>query len=68
MVEGLLYQQQTWVKKQMPLPSVIYDRLPSRKTAQSAFIQETKRKLTQDYDIPWFNPHFLTNGIFMNNC
>ncbi|WP_282060563.1 YheC/YheD family protein [Bacillus pumilus] len=59
MVEGLLYQQQTWVKKQMPLPSVIYDRLPSRKAAQSAFIQETKRKLTQDYDIPWFNPHFF---------
>lgn len=58
-VEGLLYQQQTWVKKQMPLPSVIYDRLPNRKAAQSAFIQETKRKLTQDYDIPWFNPHFF---------
>ena len=58
-VEGLLYQQQSWVKKQMPLPSVIYDRLPNRKAAQSAFIQETKRKLTQDYDIPWFNPYFF---------
>ncbi|GLF91150.1 endospore coat-associated protein YheD [Bacillus safensis] len=58
-VEGLLYQQQSWVKKQLPLPSVIYDRLPNRKAAQSAFIQETKRKLTQDYDIPWFNPYFF---------
>ncbi|KPN13120.1 spore coat associated protein [Bacillus australimaris] len=58
-VEGLFYQQQSWVKKQMPLPSVIYDRLPNRKAAQSAFIQETKRKLTQDYDIPWFNPYFF---------
>ncbi|TYS31532.1 YheC/YheD family protein [Bacillus pumilus] len=59
LVEGLLYQHQTWVKKQMPLPSVIYDRLPNRKATQSAFIQETKRKLTQDYDIPWFNPGFF---------
>ncbi|AVI40354.1 MULTISPECIES: YheC/YheD family protein [Bacillus] len=58
-VEGLLYQQKTWIKKKMPLPSVIYDRLPNRKAAQSAFVQETKRKLTQDYDIPWFNPSFF---------
>ncbi|UUD43592.1 MULTISPECIES: YheC/YheD family protein [Bacillus] len=58
-VEGLLYQEERWVKKQLPLPSVVYDRLPSRKAAQSAFIQDTKRKLTQDYDIPWFNPYFF---------
>lgn len=58
-VEGLVYQQDSWVKKQLPLPSVIYDRLPNRKAAQSALIQETKRKLTQDYDIPWFNPYFF---------
>lgn len=58
-VDGLLYQEERWVKKQMPLPSVVYDRLPNRKAAQSAFIQETKRKLIQDYDIPWFNPYFF---------
>ncbi|WP_353856244.1 YheC/YheD family protein [Bacillus sp. Bos-x628] len=58
-VEGYLFQQQKWLKKQFPLPTVIYDRLPNRKVAQSAFIQETKRKLTQDYDIPWFNPYFF---------
>lgn len=58
-VDGLLYQEERWVKKQMPLPSVVYDRLPNRKAAQSAFIQETKRKLTQDYDIPLIQPLFF---------
>ncbi|PCK22324.1 spore coat associated protein [Bacillus pumilus] len=58
-VEGLLYQQKKWIKKQLPLPSVVYDRLPNRKATQSAFVQETKRKLTQEYDIPWFNPYFF---------
>ncbi|MBD3861068.1 YheC/YheD family protein [Bacillus sp. 28A-2] len=58
-VEGLLYQEHRWIKKEVPLPSVVYDRLPNRKSAQSAFIQETQRKLTQDYEIPWFNPYFF---------
>ncbi|OLP63629.1 Endospore coat-associated protein YheD [Bacillus pumilus] len=58
-VEGLLFQGKTWIKKSFPLPTVVYDRLPNRKVTQSAFIQETKRRLTQDYDIPWFNPDFF---------
>ncbi|WP_232532054.1 YheC/YheD family endospore coat-associated protein [Bacillus sp. ms-22] len=58
-IDGLLYQEEKWIKKQVPLPSIVYDRLPNRKAAQSAFIQETKRKLTQDYNIPWFNPYFF---------
>ncbi|MGE6630835.1 YheC/YheD family protein [Bacillus sp. NPDC077027] len=58
-VEGLFLQDQQWTYKEVPLPTVVYDRLPSRKTEQSARVQETKRRLMFDYDIPWFNPDFF---------
>ena len=53
-------------KEKVPLPNVIYDRLPNRQAENYKPIVRAKRKLEQDYCIPWFNPGFSINGKFIN--
>lgn len=53
-------------KEKVPLPNVIYDRLPNRKAENYKPIVRAKRKLEHDYAIPWFNPGFLINGKYIN--
>ncbi|MGM9986058.1 MAG: YheC/YheD family protein [Bacillaceae bacterium] len=56
---GLVYRQNHWEEYTFPLPNVIYDRIPNRKTEKHRIIQRVKTRLQSDYMIPWFNPHFF---------
>lgn len=58
-IEGYFFQEEKWIKKKVPLPNVIYDRLPNRKAENYKPIVRAKRKLEHDYAIPWFNPGFF---------
>ncbi|MFD1739092.1 YheC/YheD family protein [Bacillus salitolerans] len=59
-VEGYFYdEKQGWSKRMVPLPHVIYDRLPNRKTENHAAIQKIKQRLKDEYLIPWYNPGFF---------
>ncbi|MBO3636930.1 spore coat associated protein YheD [Bacillus subtilis] len=58
-IEGLLYRENGWEKKIVPLPNVVYDRLPNRKIEDSLLLQHTKKRLIDEYQIPWFNKTFF---------
>ncbi|MDI6686509.1 YheC/YheD family protein, partial [Bacillus subtilis] len=50
-IEGLLYRENGWEKKIVPLPNVFYDRLPNRKIEDSLLLQNTKKRLIDEYQI-----------------
>lgn len=56
---ALVYQNQKWKEYTFPLPNIIYDRIPNRKTEKHRIIQRVKKRLQDDYSIPWFNPGFF---------
>ncbi|WP_438421525.1 YheC/YheD family endospore coat-associated protein [Bacillus siamensis] len=58
-VQALIYKENSWKRADVPLPNVVYDRLPSRKTEKVPLLQQTKYRLMNDYQIPWFNPQFF---------
>ncbi|MCY7784964.1 YheC/YheD family protein, partial [Bacillus sp. S20C3] len=58
-IEALLYRENGWEKKIVPLPNVVYDRLPNRKIEDSLLLQHTKKRLIDEYQIPWFNKTFF---------
>lgn len=59
LVEGFFYREGSWQQITAPLPDVIYDRLPNRRTEQLEQLQQIKQRLQDDYLIPWFNPGFF---------
>ncbi|MCD7034833.1 YheC/YheD family protein [Metabacillus sp. GX 13764] len=58
-VKGLFYDENGWCEKEVPLPNVVYDRLPNRKAENHQALKKVKNRLTKDYGIPWFNPGFF---------
>lgn len=58
-IEGYFFQERKWVKNKVPLPNVIYDRLPNRQSENYKPIVRAKKRLESDYAIPWFNPGFF---------
>lgn len=58
-MEGFFYLKDGWRQITVPFPDVIYDRLPNRRTERLSRFALTKRKLQDDYLIPWFNPGFF---------
>ncbi len=58
-VNGYFYTSNGWKQLTVPLPNVIYDRLPNRKVEQLEVSIQVKNRLQKDYDIPWFNPGFF---------
>lgn len=58
-IEALLYRENGWEKHIVPLPNVVYDRLPNRKIENSIVLQNTKNRLINEYQIPWFNKTFF---------
>lgn len=57
---GYLYwpEKDCWIKVKAPLPHVVYNRIPSRESEQSAQVLNVYKHLNQK-EIPYFNPHFL---------
>ncbi|MFY4774214.1 YheC/YheD family protein [Metabacillus sp. RGM 3146] len=58
-VKGLFYNNEGWKEEEIPLPNVVYDRLPNRKAENHQALKKVKTRLTKDYGIPWFNPGFF---------
>ncbi|WAA12996.1 YheC/YheD family protein [Fervidibacillus halotolerans] len=59
LVRGYYFYQNRWMEMSVPLPNIIYDRLPNREVEKLKKIKEAKGKLTQEYVIPSFNPGFF---------
>ena len=58
-VEGYTFSETGWNKIKVPLPNVVYDRLPNRKTEEHPAYFDIKERLQKEYRIPWFNPGFF---------
>ncbi|MDW8515315.1 YheC/YheD family endospore coat-associated protein [Priestia flexa] len=56
---GYFYTSNGWEQREVPLPNVIYNRLPNRKTESLDAFQTIKEKLADEYQIPLFNPNFF---------
>ncbi|MFA9557243.1 YheC/YheD family protein [Evansella sp. AB-rgal1] len=61
-VEGYTFLKSGWKKIKLPIPNVVYDRLPNRKTEKHPSYSEVRERLQTDYDIPWFNPGFFSKS------
>lgn len=60
-VTGYFYnEKEGWTKQDIPLPNVIYDRLPNRRTENHSGIRVIKHRLQNEYLIPWYNPGFFS--------
>ncbi|MBM6617777.1 YheC/YheD family protein [Bacillus suaedaesalsae] len=60
-VTGYFYnEKEGWTKQNIPLPNVIYDRLPNRRTENHSGIKSIKHRLQSEYLIPWYNPGFFS--------
>jgi hypothetical protein len=60
-VKGYFYdEKEGWTKQDIPLPNVIYDRLPNRKTENHQALKNIKHRLQDEYLIPWYNPGFFS--------
>ncbi|WP_171016698.1 YheC/YheD family protein [Pseudalkalibacillus caeni] len=58
-IKGYFHTKKGWQQAEVPMPNVIYERLPNRKTEQADITQEVLQKLKKDYFIPLFNPGFF---------
>jgi len=58
-IKGLFHSTEGWQQMEVPIPNVVYDRLPNRKTENHNILKAIKNKLQTEYLIPWFNPGFF---------
>jgi hypothetical protein len=58
-ISGYYFSENKWKIINFPFPNVIYDRLPNRRTEKNPSYQKVKKKLQNDYLIPWYNPGFF---------
>ncbi|MET3696382.1 YheC/D-like protein [Bacillus oleivorans] len=58
-IKGYSYGEKGWEQITAPFPNVIYDRLPNRRMEGEEKFRTVKKKLQEEYLIPWFNPGFF---------
>ena len=58
-IEGYTYGKAGWKKGLFPFPNVVYDRLPNRRIENHNALKTIKKRLTEEYSIPWYNPGFF---------
>ncbi|HWO94818.1 MAG TPA: YheC/YheD family protein [Bacillus sp. (in: firmicutes)] len=58
-IKGYFYTGDGWIQKEIPLPDVVYDRLPNRRTENHDLFTQVKARLQSEYLIPWYNPGFF---------
>lgn len=58
-INGYFYTEDGWIQKEIPLPHVVYDRLPNRRTENHDLFIQVKTRLQSEYLIPWYNPGFF---------
>lgn len=59
-VSGYFYMNSKWQQIDVPLPNVIYNKLPNRTIENLPVMKELKTTLMENYAIPWFNPGFFS--------
>lgn len=59
LISGYFYDEGQWEVRKVPFPHVIYDRLPNRRAEKRLSFTKVKKKLQNEYFIPWFNPGFF---------
>jgi hypothetical protein len=59
MVKGHFFHDHKWETYHIPLPNVVYDRLPNRRSEKGIQYNEIKQRLQNQYGIPWYNPGFF---------
>lgn len=57
-INGFFYED-GWKVIEVPLPNVVYDRIPNRRIENLKRIKKVKERLQKDYLIPWYNPSFF---------
>lgn len=65
-MEAYSFTKAGWKKIIVPLPNVIYDRLPNRRTEAHPDYIHVREKFNRDYEIPWFNPGFFDKSEIYN--
>ncbi|RNA68685.1 YheC/YheD family protein [Alteribacter keqinensis] len=63
LVEGFFWNEKGWEKIITPLPNVVYDRIPNRKTESHPGYAQVRERLQNEYAIPWFNPGFFDKWL-----
>ncbi|WML38636.1 YheC/YheD family protein [Neobacillus sp. OS1-2] len=58
-IEGYFFHNEGWQIVEVPLPNVIYDRLPNRKSEGNPKLIKVRDRLQKEYLIPWYNPGFF---------
>ncbi|MBN8209307.1 YheC/YheD family protein [Bacillus sp. NTK071] len=58
-IKGLMYNKRGWYRATVPIPDVVYDRLPNRSSEAIEQVSDTMQKLQSQYFTPWFNPGFF---------
>ncbi|MCA1061922.1 YheC/YheD family protein [Rossellomorea sp. AcN35-11] len=59
LVQGYFHFGEGWEIENIPLPNVIYDRLPNRRSEKRKTYRLIKERLQREYGIPWYNPGFF---------
>lgn len=59
LISGYFFINNTWERRNIPFPYVIYDRLPNRHTENQSVFKKVKETLQSDYLIPWYNLGFF---------
>ncbi|AGT30970.1 hypothetical protein M493_03315 [Geobacillus genomosp. 3] len=59
MINGYFYTERGWERHTVPLPTVIYNRLPNRRIENNEMFQTITETLQTAYGIPVFNGHFF---------
>jgi YheC/D like ATP-grasp len=58
-IEGFTYGKNGWEQGIFPFPNVVYDRLPNRRIENHQALKLVKKRLIDEYSIPWYNPGFF---------
>lgn len=58
-IDGYTYGRNGWKQVNLPFPNVVYDRLPNRRIENHHALKLVKKRLTDEYSIPWYNPGFF---------
>lgn len=58
-IAGYIYGKNGWKQVNFPFPNAVYDRLPNRRIENHQALRLVKKRLTDEYAIPWYNPGFF---------
>ncbi|WP_299093326.1 YheC/YheD family protein [uncultured Metabacillus sp.] len=62
-INGFTYDTDGWKQVLFPFPNAVYDRLPNRRVENHQVFKIVKKRFTEDYSIPWYNPGFFNKWM-----